>query len=86
MGLHYINTELLAEMEAGVHLADAAAYNKLMDARARDGGLKEAMDVLLQMKVVGCTPNAATYTILLNLYGQSGQYENVRELFLEMKA
>ncbi|ONK70247.1 uncharacterized protein A4U43_C05F31770 [Asparagus officinalis] len=37
------------------------------------------------MQAAGCTPNAATYSILLNLYGKNGRYEDVRELFLEMK-
>ncbi|MBA0622044.1 hypothetical protein Godav_007614 [Gossypium davidsonii] len=44
------------------------------------------MGVFRQMQAAGCVPNAATYSILLNLSGRNGRYDDVSELFLQMKA
>ncbi|CAL0330160.1 unnamed protein product [Lupinus luteus] len=70
--------------EGGVGLA-MTTYSYLVDTFEL-GSIREAMDVIRKMLVGGCVPNAATCSILLNLYGKCGRYDNVQDLFLEMKA
>ncbi|MCD7455417.1 hypothetical protein HAX54_028068 [Datura stramonium] len=63
---------------------EITSYNVLLEAYAHLGSMKEAMDVFRQMQAAGCVANAETYSILLNLYGKNGRYDQVRDLFLEM--
>ncbi|KAK9107910.1 hypothetical protein Syun_023921 [Stephania yunnanensis] len=77
-------SELLKDMEAMGNLPDITSYNVLLEGYARAGLMKQAMGVFRQIQGAGCV-NAATYSMLLNLYGRNGRYDDVRDLFLEMK-
>lgn len=77
--------ELFAEMSATGHTPDPSAYLGLMEAHTLVGATAEAVAVLRQMQADGCPPTAATYRVLLDLYGRQGRFDGVRELFREMR-
>ena len=69
-------SELMRGMETGENLPEISSYNVLLEAYAHSGLIKE-MGVFRQMQEAGCTPNGGTYSILLNLYGRQGMYDDV---------
>ena len=64
---------------------DCISFSTMIDAYDQSKEFDKMENTFSRMKMVGCSPNLATYNTLLKIYGQEGVIEDILEVLKKLE-